>query len=408
MNGYPSPRYPRFRRPKSIDEIMPKVRQLVNHPPGKDYHVLMPGYNIKAGDKVLLVSLSEYDTMLVEAVCQAIRENGAHVDLLTLDSTPVAPPERLAAHEAIAIDREDGDYSYYYTAITDQLRTATAIEMVKQEGYAMVIAGVEWTNYKDERGYLAMHQYARPINIGYGNNGQDDCHGVIVGTVNHLSAYPRLKAHIDGGQVIRIEGGGTYGEAWREKLEKYRNVEWPLYPMTWDGEPKCKLPAPGMFWFFECAVGTVPGGFRMPRQGLFQLYGNFLHERVRAGYVHCGFGVTMRLRKQGLKLGLPWVHVHIHQFFPTLAGKTADGQMKTLIDKGHLTALDDPEVIALASKYGDPKKLLREVWIPGIPGINLPGDYMGDYGRDPIAWIRKEAIGHPIWIGQKPGVTDKR
>ena len=36
---------------------------------------------------------------------------------------------------------------------------------------------------------------------------------------------------------------------------------------------------------------------------------------------------------------------------------------QTIIDEGHLVALDDPEVIELARKYGDPEILLREDWV---------------------------------------------
>ena len=46
-----------------------------------------------------------------------------------------------------------------------------------------------------------------------------------------------------------------------------------------------------------------------------------------------------------------------------------------------MTSLDDPEVRALASRYGDPDYLLAEDWIPEIPGINAPGDYLKDYAE---------------------------
>jgi hypothetical protein len=52
------------------------------------------------------------------------------------------------------------------------------------------------------------------------------------------------------------------------------------------------------------------------------------------------------------------------------------------VDRGHLVSLDDPDVRALAGKYGDPDKLLIEDWIPEIPGINAPGNYE-EYARDP-------------------------
>ena len=39
-----------------------------------------------------------------------------------------------------------------------------------------------------------------------------------------------------------------------------------------------------------------------------------------------------------------------------------------ILDKGHMTSLDNPEVRALASRYGDPNYLLTEDWIPEVPG----------------------------------------
>ena len=68
----------------------------------------------------------------------------------------------------------------------------------------------------------------------------------------------------------------------------------------------------------------------------------------------------------------------------------ADGQQVKLLDKGRLTTLDDPEIRRIAQKYGDPDELLREDWIPAIPGINSPGDYERDYARDPVAAITAE------------------
>jgi hypothetical protein len=55
----------------------------------------------------------------------------------------------------------------------------------------------------------------------------------------------------------------------------------------------------------------------------------------------------------------------------------------TLLDGGRMTSLDDPEVRALASRYGDPDYLLTEDWIPEVPGINAPGDYLKDYAARP-------------------------
>ena len=48
-------------------------------------------------------------------------------------------------------------------------------------------------------------------------------------------------------------------------------------------------------------------------------------------------------------------------YFPTMT--IGD---ETIIEKGRLAALEDPEVRAVAAKYGDPDVLLSEDWTPRI------------------------------------------
>lgn len=472
-NSYPTPRYPKLKRPKSIEDLMPMARDLVNQPPGH-IHTVKPYYRIKSGDKILFVVNSEYHPMVIEAMYRAMREKGARVDLFVRDSTPVAPPEELAAHEAIAMEKDEGDYNYYYTGICDLIRPDTARAMVNLDKYTMVIAGaagplpqnisfpwfrfnfgyledwagpminfprelkdlidvkvfnqirsckvleltdpegtdIKWTNYEDDRLFLPNHILARPINIGYGFEGKDDCTGVVAGTLIHLGAFPNCKAYLEGGQVVKVEGGGKYGEFWQELVKKYKNTKMPRLFVTGRQDPKnifspykrredvptYEIKDPGLFWFWEAAIGTVPGAFRLPQEGRFECYGNFLHDRWRAGYIHCGFGPVVWWQTEMIKAGLPWTHVHLHLVFATLKGTTDRGEIVTIIDKGHLTALDDAEVRTLAKKFGNPEELLTETWFPCIPGINVPGDYMKDYGRNPIPWIKKEAIDHPVWI----------
>jgi hypothetical protein len=81
---------------------------------------------------------------------------------------------------------------------------------------------------------------------------------------------------------------------------------------------------------------------------------------------------------------------HIHTSFNTyqLHLRSAD-RWATVVDKGHLTSLENPEVRALASRYGDPSKILTEDWIPWIPGINGPGTY-ADFAREPWRFTRAQ------------------
>jgi hypothetical protein len=270
---------------------------------------------------------------------------------------------------------------------------------------------IRWTNYRDDRVFSPGHVFARPINIGYGFEGKDDCTGVVAGTLNHLGACPHCKAYVEGGQVVKVVGGGKYGEIWQGLVEKYKNIKMPRLFVAGRQDPQniyspykrredvptYEIKDRGLFWFWEAGIGAVPANFRLPQEGRCECFGNFLHDRRRSGYIHCGFGPNAFWQTEMIKAALPWAHVHLHLVFPTLKGTTDRGEIVTIIDKGHLVALDDAEVRSLANKFGDPEKLLTETWFPAIPGINVPGDYMRDYGQDPIPWIKKEALDHPVW-----------
>ncbi|MSO19867.1 MAG: hypothetical protein EXQ56_05275 [Acidobacteria bacterium] len=92
------------------------------------------------------------------------------------------------------------------------------------------------------------------------------------------------------------------------------------------------------------------------------------------------------------KNDVPSGHLHIHTYFTTIDVTTADGRVIRLLDKGRLTVLDDPKVRQVAAKYGDPDVILQEVRNPAMPGINVLGNYMEDYGKDPVSYIKKEFI----------------
>jgi hypothetical protein len=54
----------------------------------------------------------------------------------------------------------------------------------------------------------------------------------------------------------------------------------------------------------------------------------------------------------------------------------------TLTEHGTLTSMRDPEVRALASRYGNPDEILSRDYYPPFPGINVKGDYEKDYLKD--------------------------
>jgi hypothetical protein len=83
--------------------------------------------------------------------------------------------------------------------------------------------------------------------------------------------------------------------------------------------------------------------------------------------------------------------MHQHNVLPTYQVRVrGTGQWQTLIEHGNLAALSDPEVRALAARYGDPDELLRKDFVHPIPGITIPGKY-DDYGKDPGRWWQRWA-----------------
>jgi hypothetical protein len=210
--------------------------------------------------------------------------------------------------------------------------------------------------------------------------------GVVSGTSNHTGYFPHIQVHVEGGMIREIVGGGRYGELWRETVERFKDAQYPGFPYR------------GWAYFNDASIGTNPKNFRQietlwrynePRTNL--------PERAQAGVVHFGFGAEhwdqtfLNYAKQNK---LPTMHFpHVHNIFATYSIKQRDtGEWVDLIHKGRLAMLDDPEIVRLANTLGGPD-LLEYDWIPALPGVNYPGDYMQDYAQDPVSWIEREQRG---------------
>jgi len=246
--------------------------------------------------------------------------------------------------------------------VFNQIRQCVRVRVTDPEG-----TDFTFTNYDDGRWNYPSHQWGVPVYIGrQGPNSAEpvnvpDIRGVVAGTTNHLGTFPLIKAYIEGSRVVEVEGDGVYAESWRAKLEETRNEVWPAYKDRFGNDaPGTAAWGPGYFWFWECAIGTHVMCYR-PKEDSY-VYGgplNNTYERRRAGTIHCGFGLSNDLQPQ-VPPGSYINHVHIHLNFPTYVGWDAQGREIVVIDKGHLTALDDPAVRALAAKYGDPDIVLAE------------------------------------------------
>ena len=408
------------------------------------------GYAIESGEKILLVAKTTDDPAVTEALTTAIRELGASVDVFHVD-VPDRPMDALDEFRGLGHNIPGVSDDPAFNLWRERFKWLETL--AEEQGYALLIqgdggalpklngvryegapwfhrvtfpaAGFPWPLWDliNQKTWESIWEHGRGGSVHLtdpeGTDLQFDlkdehweaehyagarrrfepkyylghlygwptppynlplrAEGVVAGTINHFSRpFPHCKAYMEGGKIVRVEGGGEYGDKWRELMELTEDIHYPEFPDK------------GLFWWWECAIGTHPKMARPPYA--FSLSGHAaMYERLRSGYIHIGLGTANgnAAEKWAEERGLPWGHLHIHLQFPTYVLTTKDGEEITVIRDGHLTSLDDPEVIALASQYGDPKDLLAESWTPPLPGVSVPGDYERDYASDPAAWLEQ-------------------
>jgi len=205
---------------------------------------------------------------------------------------------------------------------------------------------------------------------------RESASGVVRGTTNHFGRpFVPVAVHVQSGRVEDVEGGGAYGDAWRELMHEARDIQYPAFPR------------PGLFWLWEVAIGTNPK-IERPANIRRLSSGGFEWERRRSGIVHVGFGTQWRGPEEAWagENGIVYGHLHVHCNAATLVLEPPGGPDRRILDNGRLVALDDPKVRDLAAKYGDPDRMLAEEWTPPIPGITVPGSY-AEYAKDPAAYV---------------------
>jgi hypothetical protein len=404
------------------------------------------GYGgIQAGERILLGVDNHYSRIVVEAVVRALRDAGARVDVIETDLGPDREFDELDEIRAIIrrasfLDeprrwegprwieekalRErydllilgkgggppaaDGPYPTpaRYEAIPwlqpehlaseantypldlhmlinektwapiAQLGRGGRVHLTDPEG-----TDISWTLLAD--GWAPGQAFARRIHWGHLHAhtttpvpALTDASGVVAGTTAHFARpFPQIRVHVDQGQVRSVEGGGQYGDAWRDLDRETRTVHYPVFPR------------PGLFWLVEAAIGTNP---KISRSSNIRCLssGGTEWERRRSGVLHLGFGTFWRDKGEewAMAQGIPYGHLHVHQLFATLDVTTPAGETHRIIDRGRLTAFDDPDVRSLAGQRGDPDRLLTESWVPEMPGVTAPGS-IEDYLRDPASVV---------------------
>jgi hypothetical protein len=213
---------------------------------------------------------------------------------------------------------------------------------------------------------------------------------VLVAHANHTGVYPTMTVRLDHhGGIQSIEGGARTGELFQMLINHpaFKEARFP------------KAPVSGYWFFRQDGYATNPKFIRsLPSLVEGESMMANLSERNRAGVQHLAFSYDSRApedlayaKERGIPLGEGQHTAHMHNYFPTVEWKLRDsGEWIRISDKGYVKMFDDPEVRALASRYGNPDLIFRYEWIPSIPGINVPGDYEKDFAADPWSWIVSE------------------
>ena len=224
--------------------------------------------------------------------------------------------------------------------------------------------------------------------------------GVLAGTASRSGFFPHIVIHFKDGYISEVTDGGQYGELLRTFL-KYPNINSAQFPYQ---------DRPGWFYLYGISMGTHPKWLRDPDS---MMAGDLSAEAKRAGVLD--FALGLGLESDDPSAGPKWQAFAAQNNLPSRQGFEVfnyfatysvhlrkSNQWVKLIDRGRMTSLDDPEVRALASQYGDSSKILADDWIPEIPGINAPGKY-DDYGGDPWKYT-KSAVDKAL-AGSAPAPT---
>lgn len=420
----------------ALDDLLTMARHIAGEDEIRRSAAGFIGYGAtKPGDKVLIGADTQTDPEVYRAVAQALRERGAKVDVVVVDvggdrkfsdlteievsmrrEPWVNDPRRwegvpwveelaktgkydLLVHgKGGAIPKVDHRYEGFPWVTQEHLASEANIyprelhtlinhktwnPIVQNPGSKLYLTDPEGTDlsltileapFHDEGrhdysvtpkwGHLMAHP-PTPI------EDDDDSAGTIAGTVGHFGRpFPHIELTVERAKLMDIKGGGNYGAAWRDLMDETKDTQYPVFP------------EPGLFWLWEIAIGTNPKIVR-PSNIEYLSSGGFEWERRRAGIIHCGLGTRWRSSEEvwAGQQGLLYGHLHVHCMLPTMTIDTPDGEVP-VIEKGRLSAYDDPEVRDCAAKYGDPDQLLDDEWIPEIPGINAPGDY-AEYSKNP-------------------------
>lgn len=400
--SFPSPRSPHVPEISSVEQLLPAAR-LITRRESPVSSFTLEGIGLKPGERVVFLGDSSLDPLVQESFARAIREAGGKMDIINLEGYPeVVEPVELVdamfsrnwipawAWEAVngadvfmqgvflklphtpnlplkqgkprviaaewTRDLLASDYELFpgelLSAIDAKcwsaLDGAREIKLTDPEGtdLTMNISPEDWQRKKKRGGGTF------PGHLTLMAGGIKGVKGVLASSsLTFGGPIPYTTFKIEKGQVVHVEGGGKFGERLSQSFKEYAHLTGagcPELGVDWLGGPAiCTHPKARRSIYFEKTGGS----------GRMHAWA-FGHRR--SGVIHISVGDTIVSHDYK-------VIRYVDLYFPTLI---ADGRM--VIDKGRLTALDDPGIRDVAAKYGNADRLLREDWIPAVSGVNAP------------------------------------
>ncbi|MFH1625680.1 MAG: hypothetical protein ABID54_11085 [Pseudomonadota bacterium] len=338
---------------------------------------------VKAGEKVVIITDPQTDSLVVEAITLACNEAGVQEVVVTIHPGPLGltletyfdyflkPWPESVQHAALHADvlfnatlTAEGRLGFRRLMAEHGVRSVRLSHVIKREQLAgefgrfpfelrQIIASkllrqVEskrhWRHVDPEgtdisfdrlmksdiggiqtsheiKGFVGMQE----ILVGLEPD-SPTCNGVIVSSTNIFGPIPSIRLNVEKGRVVNLEGGGNLGIRFKRLFQEYKDEQFGDF-------------GPGVDWIDELMFAGHPKGTSSRMAGA-------IHHSVGGGPGSHG--------KVGRKTGGPApAHYGIVTFEPTL---TADSE--TIIERGEMTIFRDPEIREVAAKYGDPDLLL--------------------------------------------------
>ena len=398
----PRPRMPKVARITKVEQLLPTAREMVSRTAADMYE----GVEVKKGQKVLFINDTTADQLVVQALTAAILEKGGHVDTITLEGfrglkdpgdildnmfsnnwypkwvwdaaneadivlltafikIPHTPLPELSNNPLLdcvetTADLIPSEYDAFPVELRDKigevswekLVDCTKVKWTDLEGtdISMNLTAQDWKQATE----FSMKRRGIPYKPDHLNLPApcEEMNGVwVASSVTFGGPVPRTTMYIEKGKVVKVAGGGKFGDRLRENFAKYSTLF------------KSRCPGPGINWITTIGICTHPKARCSPffdeLEGSARVYAWAFGHR-RSGVIHTSVG-------EGMVSTTRIVIRHMDTYFNTIV--TDKG---TVIENGHLTALDDPRVREVASKYGNPDELLKEIWIPAVSGVNAP------------------------------------